>query len=396
MLPPTRYDLIRPDPTGSAHATPSKEPPLTLKTDPASRLVAVVVTYNRLDKLKVTLARLLAHDPADLAAVVVVDNASTDGTGDWLAQQDGMTGAEGRLDVVTSPVNAGGAGGFEMGMRRAMEHHAPDWLVVMDDDARPEPDTLERFRTMDKAGWDAFAAAVYFPEGGICEMNRPSRNPFWSLKGFLKTARRGRNGFHIPHDAYEGGICPIDVTSFVGFFVSAEAVRRVGYPDPQLFIYGDDSLYTLAMSRDGERIAFAPQLRFEHDFTTFSGSDGGQRFRPLWKVYYHHRNLLLLYRMAAGWLFWPALLVVLPKWLMKVRHHEGVRGAYLRLTAAAVRDGLTRRLGRTHAEVRALAGEDLPRAAPLPGASRSGYRGDSGPEGSAPSPSGRAPAPARR
>ncbi len=53
----------------------------------AGRLVAVVVTHNRLDKLKDTLARLLESPLAELAALVVVDNASSDGTGDWLAGQ---------------------------------------------------------------------------------------------------------------------------------------------------------------------------------------------------------------------------------------------------------------------------------------------------------------------
>ena len=69
------------------------------------RLVAVVVTYNRLDKLKVTLARLLESPAEELAMVVVADNASTDGTGAWLA---GLS--DPRLDVLSSKVNSGGAG----------------------------------------------------------------------------------------------------------------------------------------------------------------------------------------------------------------------------------------------------------------------------------------------
>ncbi|MFV1462734.1 MULTISPECIES: glycosyltransferase [unclassified Phaeobacter] len=324
----------------------------------AGRLVAVVVTYNRLEKLKVTLARLLDSPAAELSALVVVDNASSDGTGDWLG---GWAAEHPRVDVVTSATNQGGAGGFALGMQRAMQAHAPDWLVVMDDDGRPDPGGLAAFHAMGQSGelanWDAVAAAVYFPSGEICEMNRPSRNPFWSLSHFLSTARKGRDGFHIPRSAYDGGLSAIDVTSFVGFFISAAAVRRVGYPDPDLFIYGDDALYTLGLSAAGGRICFAADLRFEHDFSTFSNGDSGQRFRPLWKVYYHHRNLLLLYRQAAGWLFWPVLLLILPKWILKVRHHPGVRRAYLRLTWLAVRDGLLRRLGRRHAAVLAEARE---------------------------------------
>ncbi|MFW8595928.1 glycosyltransferase family 2 protein [Cribrihabitans neustonicus] len=325
----------------------------------AGRLVAVVVTHNRLDKLKVTLARLLESPERELAAVVVADNASTDGTAAWLAAQ-----GDPRLDICTSGENRGGAGGFEMGMRRAMERHAPDWLVVMDDDGRPAPGALAAFHDLPAGKWDAVAAAVYFPDGRICEMNRPSRNPFWHAREFLRTLfGGGRAGFHVRPADYEGAGMQIDVTSFVGFFISAAAVRRIGYPDPELFLYGDDGIYTLGLTAAGGRIGFEPGVRFEHDLSTFQAKGGGTeaqrgRFVPLWKAYYYHRNLLLLYRMAAGWLFWPALCVVLPKWLMKARQHGGDRRAFLRLMAQAVRDGLLRRTAVPHARVLELAGRD--------------------------------------
>mgnify|MGYP000020553523 CR=1 FL=1 len=320
------------------------------------RLVAVVVTYNRLDKLKVTLARLLESAAEELAMVVVADNASTDGTGAWLA---GLS--DPRLDILSSPVNSGGAGGFNRGMRHAMEQHAPDWLVVMDDDARPEPGALAAFHALPPEKWEAVAAAVYFPSGEICEMNRPSRNPFWHRREFLRTLLGGgRSGFHIPPSAYEGEGFGIDVTSFVGFFISAEVVRRIGYPDPRLFIYGDDGIYTLGLSRDGGRIGFEPGIRFEHDLTSFAGASPDQavqrgRLAPLWKVYYYHRNLLFLYRMAAGALFWPALIAIIPKWLLKARHYGGDAGVFLRLLRRAMVDGLLQRKTMTHAEVLDLA-----------------------------------------
>ena len=331
------------------------------------RLVAVVVTYNRLAKLQVTIDRLLTSGPDELTAVVVVDNASTDGTAAWLATQ-----TDPRLDVLHSDTNRGGAGGFEWGMRHAAERYDPDWLMVTDDDGRPEPDALATFHATDLDGWDALAAAVYFPDGDICEMNRPSRNPFWHWREFFGTARSGRNGFHIPHSAYDGEMRQIDVTSFVGFFISREGIARVGYPDGRLFIYGDDGIYTLGLSKSGGRIAFAPQIRFEHDFTTFAGNGlaRGQRFQPLWKVYYHHRNLLLLYRLASGPLFAPACLAILPKWLLKARHHGGQRRAFLRLMGRAILDGLRGRVDVPHTQV--LAWED--------GSNPTGseFRGDSG------------------
>ena len=103
----------------------------------------------------------------------------------------------------------------------------------------------------------------------------------------------------------------------------------------------------------GGRIGFLPQIRFEHDCSTFAGVPG--QFRPLWKAYYYHRNLFLLYRRAAGWAFWPMLVLVLPKWLLKVRHQPGARRAYLRLLAKAIGHGIRHRTDVPHATVVAWA-----------------------------------------
>lgn len=313
---------------------------------PLARLVAVVVTHNRVAQLKVTLAALLSAPAADLAAVLVVDNASNDGTGEWLAQQ-----SDSRLRVFSSVENLGGAGGFETGLRYAMTEMKPDWVVVMDDDARPEPGAFSAFHALDLRGWDALAAAVYHPDGTICEMNRPTRNPFWHWRLFFRTALGGgRGAFHMGEKDYaRPGLRPVDGASFVGLFVSARVFDRAGFPDGRLFLYGDDAIYTLGLSRAGFRIGFDPSVRFEHDSTTYSAAD--RRIRPLWKVYYYHRNLLILYRLASGVFFLPVLVAIMPKWLSRVRHHRGERRVFLRLLWAAVRDGLAGRTDVAHDQI---------------------------------------------
>jgi GT2 family glycosyltransferase len=311
-------------------------------------LVAVVVTYNRLAQLQVTVERLLAMSGAHLHALIVVDNASSDGTRAWLG-----TLADERLHALRLEENIGGAGGFATGMAEARRVYDPDWVVVMDDDGRPEPGAFEAFHASDLRGIDGVAAAVYFPDGRICEMNRPSRNPFWHPREFFGALFNGRSGFHIEPARY-GASDPtqIDVTSFVGFFISRSGMDRVGLPDPRLFLYGDDGIYTLGLTRAGGKIAFLPAVRFEHDCQTFGSQQRG-RFRPLWKVYYYHRNLLILYRMAAGpWMFWPVLILILPKWFSKIRHHPPEeRTIVRRLMQKAIVDGLRHRLDHNHLTV---------------------------------------------
>ena len=315
------------------------------------KIAAVVVTFNRLHQLTITVDRLLGET---VDHIVVVDNASSDGTGAWLHQQD----AE-RLHVVTLSENLGGAGGFEAGMAYARETFDPDWVVLMDDDARPEETAISSFR--DSApGLDAdvgcVAAAVFYPDGALCEMNRPSRNPFWHVGLLLRTILRGnRAGFHLRDAAFARDARPsrLDVASFVGYFVSRRAISKAGLPEGGLFIYGDDVLYSLRLRRAGVGMVLDPSVRFEHDCGTMGQ---GFVYRPLWKIYYHCRNGVSIARQAAGPIVFPAALVYYTViWWRRGRHcTPEERPLYRRMMWAGLRDGLMRRRGRNDA-IHALA-----------------------------------------
>lgn len=311
-----------------------------------SRLIALVVTFNRLDHLQKTVAQLLEADMDHLAGVLVIDNASTDGTAAWLAAQ-----TDDRLHVLSLPANIGGAGGFEAGMRHAMQHLDPDWLLLADDDARPAPGTLAAFHNVKRGSRGAWLAAVHFPDGGICEMNRPWVNPFWSVSGFFKTLTGGRGGFHIPDADYTAGT-PRDVDggSFVGLFVAKHVVAKAGFPDGRLFIYGDDVLYTLGLRQHGMTIGFDPALTYVHDCGTEMGA---HPIVPLWKVYYMYRNQLLVYRAAAGpVLFWPVAALKVLGWRRQAHQYGAARATYLALLRRAVWDGIAGRRDASFDKVR--------------------------------------------
>jgi rhamnopyranosyl-N-acetylglucosaminyl-diphospho-decaprenol beta-1,3/1,4-galactofuranosyltransferase len=309
-------------------------------------LAAVVVTFNRLDQLKITLARLMAEK---VDHIVVADNASGDGTAAWLANQ-----SDPRLHVVTLADNRGGAGGFEAGMAAARDLFDPDWVVLMDDDARPCPGALRVFRNETpflETSTGAAAAAVFYPDGTLCEMNRPSRNPFWNLGLFARTLLRGsRRGFHLDDAAFapDADARQIDVASFVGYFVHRDAMDCVGLPEGGLFIYGDDVLYSLRLRRAGLGITLLPAVRFEHDCGTMGE---GFIYRPLWKIYYHCRNGVDIARQAAGPVVFPlALAYYTVIWWRRGRHYDaGEREQYNRLMWQGLRDGLRGKRGRNNA-----------------------------------------------
>ena len=311
------------------------------------KTVAVIVTYNRLDALKVTVGNTLAQD---FHTVVVVNNLSTDGTKEWLDEQ-----TDPRLHAIHSGANLGGAGGFHLGFEHAA-YKVPDadWMVAFDDDAYPEPGTLDAFNRLEippEVG--SVAAAVYMPDGTISEMNRPSVNPFWHLKDLISTAFRGRQGFHVSDEDYELETHQeIDASSFVGFFLRLSLIRggQIGLPRSELFIYSDDIIYVLEMRRTGAKHWFVPWLNFSHDCETLVNQQ--DIYRPLWKVYFTYRNRLEMWRIASG-LFYPlVLLVKVPKLFLTVRFYEPhERKKFLAIASKAIRHGLVRNYSATFAEV---------------------------------------------
>jgi GT2 family glycosyltransferase len=309
--------------------------------------VAVIVTFNRLDKLKQTLRHTL--DQA-FYRVVVVNNASTDGTQTWLDEH-----ADPRLHLIHSQQNLGGAGGFHLGFDcAARQFPEAEWLVAFDDDAHPQAGMLENFNQLDvPAETGSLAAAVYLPDGRISEMNRPSVNPFWHLKELIFTSFKGREGFHVSDEEYQlDAHREVDASSFVGFFLRLSLIRenRIGLPRTELFIYADDIIYILELRKAGFKHWFVPRLKFVHDCDTLVNQQ--DVYRPLWKVYYTFRNRLEMYRIASGMFYPLVLLIKIPKLFLAARFYEPEeRRLFFSITRKAIWDGIRRDYSKSFSEV---------------------------------------------
>ncbi|MCC6137932.1 MAG: glycosyltransferase [Bdellovibrionaceae bacterium] len=302
------------------------------------RLGAVIVTFNRLEKLKITVQKTLEQS---LDVVLIINNKSTDGTEEWL---NSIKASDPRLKIFHLPKNVGGAGGFEFGFREIRDNHPADWLVCYDDDAYPCPGTIESFRALQLApDVGAVAAAVMDAEGGVAEMNRPSLNPFASFKFFIKTVFAGRDGFHLPDAVfYKETEMYIDVSSFVGLFLRTDLLKtELGLPRGELFIYADDVLYTLKLRQLGYKNLFLSRLKFVHDCGSVKAGSAHFRhpFQPLWKVYYTYRNNIEVFRQISGILFLPIFLLKLCSWLLCARYYDNKK-LYFSFLFTAVKHGL--------------------------------------------------------
>lgn len=246
---------------------------------PGPSVVAVVVTWNRRELLQESLAAVhgQTHPPA---AIVVVDNASDDGTSELL---DSAYAVELGLDVVHLRQNTGGAGGFAVGVERALGHH-PDLVWLLDDDTVPTPTAVEelvrawRDHPGDPDGRRpaVLASRVVWTDGRDHPMNTPRPKPGASA---AETAA-----------AESVGAVPIRSASFVSLMCDADRVRERGLPVADYFLWNDDFEYSTRLVRGGVGL-YCPTSLVVHKTRVFGSTDAdpGERF------FYEVRNKVWMF-----------------------------------------------------------------------------------------------------
>ncbi|HEX7461853.1 MAG TPA: glycosyltransferase [Dermatophilaceae bacterium] len=301
------------------------------------RVVAVVVTWNRKDLLTECLTMIGAQTRRP-DVVVVVDNASSDGTPDMIRTQFPD------VELVTLTRNIGGAGGFSAGLAQAVDVHQADLVWAMDDDTIPTNSTLAELIASYTAygpGLALVASRVVWTDGRDQPRNIP-RDPWWASKADRRAA-------------HAAGGRPVRTASFVSLLIEASTIRDFGLPTADFFIWNDDFEFTARILRHRKGI-YAPKAIVVHKTAELGTKlvDPGERF------YNEVRNKIWTFR--AGDAFAPAEAGVrvgaaIRNWARFYRHsHSQV--AMRRGLMRGLRDGLRTRPRPTR-EVLAEAGYDL-------------------------------------
>lgn len=197
------------------------------KVSKKKNVVAVVVTYNRKELLKECIDALLKQNYNN-CDVLVVDNASTDGTKEYIKELLKNK----RVIYKNTGSNLGGAGGFNYGIKEAVNLGC-DYVWIMDDDCMVHNDSLDELFSADKklkGNYGFLASKVLWKDNNICEMNI-------QRKTLTKKV-----------DDFESELTPIVMSSFVSLFISTKKVKEYGLPIKEFFIWTDDWEYTRRIS----------------------------------------------------------------------------------------------------------------------------------------------------
>ncbi len=288
---------------GAAHParTPRPDRPPDPDGTPRADVTVVTVTYQAADLVLDCLAGLRAQRLGGRTMeVVVVDNASSDGTADLVERHHP------EVRVMRSPVNRGFAGGNNVALR---EVQTP-FVVLLNNDAVPEPDAVAalvgaleaapddvaaltatvllaaRFRPatpLDPAGVRVVGPDgtwVNDPDGTVTLVNSTGNvvrtDGYGVDRGWLADAAR-----HHP-EAEVFGFCGAAAV------LRTSAVRDVGLFDEDFFLYYEDSDLSWRLRLAGYRIEHCAAAVVHHVHAASTG-EGSDLFR-----FHDGRNRLLM------------------------------------------------------------------------------------------------------
>jgi rhamnopyranosyl-N-acetylglucosaminyl-diphospho-decaprenol beta-1,3/1,4-galactofuranosyltransferase len=284
-------------------------------------ICAVVVTYDRRELLADCL-EALARQTRPPDEVLVVDNASTDGTGEMLRERFPQ------VSVLRIDVNEGAAAGYADGIADA-HARGHGWLWLLDDDCYPDPDALAVLvaagnRAPAVPGVPApslLASRVVWTDGRLHPMNVP----------WVRWQAPGEVALGVGE-----GLVSLRHSTFTSILLRSDAVDRHGLPPRHFYIWVDDVAYTSRLLREG-RGYLVPESRVVHRTARpYSAvTESGDRF------YYHVRNTLLMVR--GGVMNRDEHFVYLYYWAITLARYlafNRVRPRALRTIARGVRDGL--------------------------------------------------------
>ena len=202
------------------------------------KVACIILTYNRLSLLQRCIESVRSQTYKEFD-IWVVDNASSDGTFEWLNRQED-------LHVVSVEINEGAANGFNIGLKSAYDDGA-DWFWIMDDDGVADVEQLnELVQKTNQLGY-------LFTNALVCDIDNPDMLAF-GLAGCHKVAEIQRIGYVNEK-----------INPFNGTFINRVVIEQIGYIEQKMYLYGCEIEYTYRAIKKGLRVAtITSALHYHH------------------------------------------------------------------------------------------------------------------------------------
>ncbi|MGE5625981.1 MAG: glycosyltransferase family 2 protein [Bacillota bacterium] len=247
---------------------------------PQAAVTAVTVNYNAGPLLRGLVASLLAEP--GIARVVVVDNASRDGSLEFPEIADP------RVSVIRNAANRGFGAACNQGASRA----ETPYLLFINPDCRLPPGALARLAAVldgrpDAAMLGPLVLNVDGSEQRGCRRHLP--DPRRALMRVLKLGgpdAKGRvAGYDLTGTPLPKGPEPVEAISGSCMLIRRGIFERLGGWDEGYFLHCEDLDLCMRLKRDGQLTLFVPDVAVTHVQGVSS------RGRPLFVLWHKHRGM---------------------------------------------------------------------------------------------------------
>jgi GT2 family glycosyltransferase len=237
-------------------------------------VVAIVVNWNGRELLEPCISTLLASTYPNLS-VVVVDNASTDGSQDFVRSHFPT------VRLLANDRNLRFAGGANTGVRLALDENA-DYVLVLNNDTEMAPETVA---ALVAAARERPRAAFLGPM--IYYADAPTT--IWSFGG--KVSYWTGNIRHVGIREVDRGqyaqVLDVDYLTGCALMGSTAAIRAIGLMDEDYYMYNEDTDWCVRARELGYSVLAVPGAKVWHRVSMSSG--GGL---SSFKVYHRLRSTL--------------------------------------------------------------------------------------------------------
>jgi len=220
-------------------------------------LDVIIVTYQTKDDVLRCLASVCAHPPHVLRDVVVVDNASSDGT------VSAVTAAWPAVRVLALEKNLG----FAAANNRAIAMTSSPLVLLLNSDTIVGPGALDRLVDRLVATGATAAGPRLVDAHGRPEISfGPALSPVGELVQRWRVGLARRSW--APARAYVARLVSrerdVDWVSGACLLVRREAAVTAGLLDERYFMYEEDVDFCAALRRHGGRVLFTPSAEVTH------------------------------------------------------------------------------------------------------------------------------------
>lgn len=297
-----------------------------------TELSIIIVSWNTADLLEACLASIMAHPPRRDFEVIVVDNASEDGSVQMVRRQYP------RVTLLENEKNVGFARANNQGIRQASGRY----LLLLNPDTEVRPDALETLLRFlgkhESAG--AVGARILNSDGTLqpsCYPTPTLLNEWLHLFHLDRERREGMESWDVTQPR------AVEVLLGACIMVRREALDDVGPLDERFFMYSEEVDFCYRIRKAGWSLYWVPQAQVVH----YGGQSTRQAATDMFLRLYEGK--LLYFRKhrgrGAAWLYKLILLIgSLPRlaliplaWFERPprrEEHRALAGRYWRLLRA--------------------------------------------------------------